>query len=83
MALLSQAKTEERKPFTYLHALSLGEVREVIEVSKKGKDSEFQLVLENEVWKMSCTNAEDRNTWVADIRRCMDMVPSQSKSFSQ
>jgi hypothetical protein len=79
----SSAKTEERKPFTFLHSLPLGEVREVIEVAKKGKDTEFQVVLETEVWKMSCTSAEDRNTWVAEIRRCLDMAPSQSKSFSQ
>ncbi len=81
--MLCQAKTEERKPFTFLHSLPLDEIKEVIEVAKKGKDTEFQLVLENEVWKLSCASADDRTLWVSEIRRCMDMAPSQCKSFSQ
>jgi hypothetical protein len=63
----------------------LDEVREVVEVSKKGKDTEFQLVLDAEVClSLSCASGEDRSLWVAEIRRCIDLGTAQSaKSFSQ
>lgn len=43
-----------------------------------GKETDFQLVLESEVWQLSCQSAEEKKDWVEEIKKCLEQLRKQN-----
>jgi hypothetical protein len=39
-----------------------------------GKETDFQLVLDTEIWKLSCQSVEEKKDWVDAIKKCLEQL---------
>jgi hypothetical protein len=69
-----QAKSEDTKQFTFVTSISLRDIKEIRPAKKSNKETDFQLVLENEVWKLSCQSAEEKKQWTEEIKKCLEQL---------